>query len=311
MSRRRAIALFLFMGIAFGTAFPAIKAGLADAPPLLFAALRFYLSALLLAVYSVVVVREWRPRTRGDWLAVLAGGVFSIAGAGFLYLGQQYTTSGVAAIIYSLGPVLTVVFAWVLLPSERASRRAVLGVLVGLLGVALVVRPAPDALFAPDIRGKALVLMAISSITVGSVLIRRSGTHMPAVTLTAWTLGIGAVLLHVGSLALGESQGVSTAPAFLAILVYLGVVPSGFGFALYFSLLERAGALQANLVVYVVPIVAVLVGWLWLGETLSALTLLGFLVVFVGFLVLKSAEVAELLRARREPTARQTGDVPR
>ncbi|WP_255197880.1 DMT family transporter [Halorarius litoreus] len=302
MSRRRAVALFLFMGIAFGTAFPAIKAGLADAPPLLFAALRFYLSALLLVVYSVVVVREWRPRERGDWLAVVAGGVFSIAGAGFLYLGQQYTTSGVAAIIYSLGPVLTVVFAWLLFPTERASRRAVLGVLVGLLGVALVVRPAPDALLTADFRGKALVLVAVVSVTLGSLLIRRTGTHMPAVTLTAWTLGIGAVLLHAGSLVLGESQAVASTPGFLAILVYLGVVPSGLGFALYFSLLERAGALQANLVVYVVPIVAVLVGWLWLDETLSGLTLLGFLVVFVGFLVLQSRKIAELLRERRAST---------
>jgi drug/metabolite transporter (DMT)-like permease len=296
------------MGIAFGSAFPAIKAGLADAPPLLFAAVRFYLSAALLLAYAVFVVGEWRPRERADWLAVLAGGVFSIGGAGFLYLGQQYTTSGVSAIIYSLGPVLTVVFALALLPTERASRRAVLGVVIGLVGVALVVRPSPDALFAPDLRGKALVLVAITSVAAGSVLIRRTGTHMPAVTLTAWALGIGAGLLHLGSLALGESQIIPTAPGFLAILVYLGVVPSGVGFALYFSLLERAGPLHANLVVYVVPVVAVLIGWAWLGETLSPLSLVGFAVVFAGFVVLESeALAATLVEGRRWLAVRNVG----
>lgn len=307
MSRSRALAAFLFMGIAFGSAFPAIKAGLADAPPLLFAAARFYLSALLLVGYAALVLREWRPRERADWLAVLAGGVFTIGGAGFLYLGQQYTTSGVAAIIYSLGPVLTVVFAWLLLPTERTSRRGILGVLVGLLGVALVVRPSPDALFALDVLGKALVLVAIVLVTLGSLLIRRSGTHMPAVALTAWALGLGAVLLHAGSLLLGEAATVPTTPGFLAILVYLAVVPSGVGFALYFAVIERAGPLQANLVVYVVPVVAVVIGWAWLGETVSPVTLVGFAVVFAGFLVLKGGELLDLVGDRRRLPAGRVG----
>lgn len=294
------------MGIAFGSAFPAIKAGLAEAPPLLFAAIRFYLSALLLAAFSAAVLGTWRPAERADWLAVLAGGVFTIAGAGFLYVGQQFTTSGVSAIIYSLGPVLTVLFAWVLLPSERASRRALLGVLVGLAGVAFVVSPSPDALLAPDLVGKAMVLIAIVSVTVGSLLIRRTGTRMPAVALTAWALGVGAVLLHVGSLALGESQAVPTSPAFLALVVYLGVVPSGFGFALYFSLLERAGPLQANLVVYIVPVVAVLIGWAWLGETLSAVTLVGFGIIVAGFAIVKSEEFAAATARGRNRLAEAT-----
>ncbi len=299
MSRGRAAATFLFMGIAFGSAFPAIKAGLADSPPLLFAALRFYLSALLLIAVSVIVLKEWRPRARADWFAVLAGGVFSIGGAGFLYLGQQYTASGISAIIYSLGPVLTVLFAVFFLPTERASRRTLLGVLIGLLGVALVIRPSPDDLLAPDILGKTLVLIAITCVAFGSVLIRRTGTHMPAVTLTAWSLGLGAALLHLGSLALGEIQVVSSSPTFLAIVVYLGVVPSGIGFALYFSLIERSGPLHANLVVYIVPLVAVLIGWLWLGETLSMLTLAGFVIVFAGFIVLEFEEIAELFAGNR------------
>lgn len=307
MSRTRTVAAFLFMGIAFGSAFPAIKAGLAEAPPLLFAAARFYLSALLLVAYAALVLGDWRPRERADWLAVAAGGVFTIGGAGFLYLGQGYTTSGVAAIIYSLGPVLTVVFAWVLLPTERTSRRGILGVLVGLVGVALVVRPAPDALFAPDVLGKALVLVAIVLVSVGSLLIRRSGTHMRAVPLTAWALAVGAVLLHAGSLLLGEVGAIPGTPGFLALLVYLAVVPSGVGFALYFAVIERSGPLQANLVVYVVPVVAVLIGWAWLGETVAPLTLVGFATVFVGFLVLKGEELVALVGEGRHLFADRAG----
>jgi drug/metabolite transporter (DMT)-like permease len=280
-------ALFVFMGVVFGAAFPAIEVGLVDAPPLLFAALRFYLSALLLGACAAVVA-DWRPRVRADWGAVLAGGVFSIGGVGFLFVGQQYTTSGVAAIVYSLGPVFTVVCAWVFLPAERVSRRAAVGVVIGLVGTLLVVGPSPGGLASADFVGKALIVVAtVTSVALGPVLIRRVGTRMPAVTLTAWALAIGAVLLHAGSLALGETQTVPTTHSFLAVVVYLGVVSSGVGFALYFWLLARTGPLYTNLVVYVEPVVAVLIGWLWLDETVSTLALVGFVVVVVGFVVVK------------------------
>jgi drug/metabolite transporter (DMT)-like permease len=305
MSRLRTAAVFVFMGLAFGTAFPAIKAGLADAEPLLFAAARFYLSAVLLGGLLLVSGREWRPRTRADWLVVAVGGVFNIGGAGFLYLGQQFTTAGVSAIIFSLGPVLTVLLALVLLPGERASARTVAGVLIGLVGVGLVVRPSPAALVAPDLLGKLLVVIAIASLTLGSVLIRRVDAPISPTAMTAWTLALGAGLLHGASVALGEPQALPTTPSFLAILAYLAVVPSGIAFALYFTLLRRAGPLQANLVVYVVPVVAVVVGWVWLGETLSPLSIVGFLVVFAGFVLIELDEVVDLVgEGRRRLSAR-------
>ena len=285
------------MGVAFGGAFPAIKAGLADAPPLLFAALRYDLAALLLLAYAAFVLGDWRPRRRADWLAVFAGGVLFFGSSGFLYLGQQYTTAGVSAIIYSLGPILTVVFAWALLPAERLSRRALVGVLIGLVGVALVVRPTPEALFSDDFRGKLLVLTAISGVTLGSIGIRRSRSHMPAATTTGLSLALGGAVLHVGSLLSGESQAVALTPTFIGSYLYLAVVATTMAFVAYFSLLDRVGPHQANLVVYVVPIVATIVGWVWLGESLPAVTLAGFLVIFGGFLVVKWTELSRSVQS--------------
>lgn len=308
MSRIVVGGLFVFMGMAFGGAFPAIKAGLADAPPLLFAALRYDLAAILLIAYAGLVLRDWRPRGRADWMAVAAGGVLFIGGTGFLYLGQQYTTSAVAAIIYSLGPILTVVVAWVLLPAERLSPRALVGVLIGFVGVGLVVRPTPDALSSVDLLGKALVLVAISSVTLGTVLLRRIGAHMPAVKLTGLSLAVGAVVLHAVSLLVAEPQAVRITPTFLVVYLYLAVIASGVGFVAYFSLLERVGPLQANLVVYLVPVVAAVVGWAWLNETLSTLTIVGFLVIFAGFVVTKWDEVVETATgAWRTATVRRYG----
>lgn len=295
VTRLKSAGFFLLMGAAFGTAFPAIKAGLSDAPPLLFAALRYDLAALLLLAYAAFVLRDWRPHRRAEWAAVAAGGVLFIGGTGFLYLGQQYTTSGASAIIYSLGPILTAAVAWLLLPTERLSRRALLGILIGFLGVGLVVRPTPAPVANADLLGKVLVLIAITSVTIGTVALRRIGAHMPIVKLTGLSLAVGAILLHAASLLVGEPQAVRTTPTFVAAYLYLALIASGVGFVAYFSLLERVGPLQANLVVYLVPIVAAVVGWAWLGETLTGLTLLGFLVIFAGFVITKWTEITAMM----------------
>jgi len=170
-------------------------------------------------------------------------------------------------------------------------------VLVGLVGVALVVRPTPEALATDDFRGKLLVLTAITGVTLGSIGIRKSGSHMPAATTTGLSLAVGGVVLHVGSLLSGEPQAVALTPTFVGSYLYLAVVATAMAFVAYFSLLDRVGPHQANLVVYVVPVVATLVGWAWLGERLPAVTLAGFLVIFAGFLLVKWPEPSRSVRA--------------
>jgi drug/metabolite transporter (DMT)-like permease len=79
--------LFLLVTVVFGTAFSAVKAGLSFIPPLLFAAARSYLSAVLLLAYVGVTAEYWHPRTRRDWVAVFAGGLFLIGGTGLGFVG--------------------------------------------------------------------------------------------------------------------------------------------------------------------------------------------------------------------------------
>lgn len=299
MSRVRTLVTFALVTLLFGTAFPAIEVGLTVLPPLLFAAVRYYVSAALLLTYAVARTDYWRPRTRRDWTAVGAGGALFVGGTGLTFVGQQFTTGGVAAIIVSLSPVLTVLFGWVLLPEERTSRRGVLGVVVGFLGVALVVRPAPATLFDPAVVGKLAVLLAATLITLGTVLVRRTHASLPVPALTGWAMVLGASLQLSGSLLLGESPPVRwTVPA-LAAVVYLGAFAGALAFGLYFDLLSRIGALKANLVTYLNPVVALVAGQFLLGERVEPITLVGFAVIAVGFALLEERELAaELARYR-------------
>jgi probable blue pigment (indigoidine) exporter len=300
LSRARTVGLFLLVTLLFGTAFPAVKTGLSFIPPLLFAATRSYLAAALLLVYVGATTEYWYPRSRRDVTAVLAGGLFLVGGTGIGFVAQQFITAGVAAIIFSLAPIITAVLAWPLLPAERLAGRDYVGVLLGFVGIAVVIRPDPAGLLDPELVGKLLFFAALIVVELGAVLVRRSRTSMPVPALTAWAMVLGGtvhVLLAVG---IGESiTDVQVTPLSVALVVYLSVFVGAFGLVTYLVLMGEVGPLKANMTTYLTPIVALAIGWLLLGERIHPLTLVGFGIIVAGFALLESREIsAELIKYR-------------
>lgn len=296
------LALFVGLAAVWGSSFVAIKAGLEYFPPLLYAALRFELAAIAMFAYAAVRADRWLPRGRTEWLHVVTSGAF-VYGAyhAFLFVGQQHVSSAVAAIVVCTAPVLTIGFARLFLANERLAAAGIAGLLVSFIGVFLVARPDPGALLSGGSRGEILILAAAASTALGSVLVQRYPVDLPLETRQAWAMALGAVVLHTMSLARSESlASVEWSPEAIGALAYLVLLPSIAGFLAYFALLDRMGSIQTNLVEYLTPIFAAVVGWLWLGEGLDALTLLGFLVIVLGFALIKQATLrAELPRLRR------------
>lgn len=297
MSHYRPVALFLGLALLWGGSFSAIEVGLEYLPPVLFAALRYDVGGVLLLGYAAVAATEWLPSTRRDLTAVAVGGVVSIGGNGLLFVGQQYTTSGVAAIIYSLNPILTVGFAWLVLTEERFSPLGLVGVVLGFAGVAVVARPDPANLFAAAVVGKLLVALSAVAIALGSVLIRRADPTLPQVSFVAWSMLVGAAVLHAASLAVGEpTAGLALPPVAVGAFVYLTVLSTAVAFVLYFTLLSTHGPLEANLVSYAVPVVATVLGWALLAEPVSVWTAVGFLLILAGFVLVKRTALRAELR---------------
>jgi drug/metabolite transporter (DMT)-like permease len=296
VSSLRSVAPFLLLATLWGLSFPAISVGLDALPPVLFAAFRYDVAAVILL--SAVAVRatgwSWLPSTRADSVAVAGGGLFLIAGNGFLFLGQQTVPSGVAAIIQGLVPIATVLWALVLLPEERVSAVGAVGIVVGFLGVALVIRPDPANLLTADLVGKLLICVQVTFVALGGVVVQRADADIGGTTLAGWSMAVGGVVLHTASLGLGEPLTVPVGLA-LAAVAYLGVFATAIAFFLYFRLLARYGATETSLVGYVVPVVATLAGVVLLDERITVASLVGFAVIFVGFLLLKRSAIRQLL----------------
>jgi drug/metabolite transporter (DMT)-like permease len=301
VSRYRNLALFVLLAVLWGSAFTAIKAGLEFFPPVLFAAIRYDLAGVLMLAYAWVVTDHPTPSGRDEWALVGIGAVFMIAAYhAFLFVGEQHTTSAAAAVIVSLSPVLTTGFARVFLPRERLTVLGTIGLLLGLLGVAVLAEPDPANLLDENTVGELLILGAAASFALGSVLARRSEADLPIETLEAWAMLGGALVMHAVSVGLGESPGaIQWTTEGLLALAYLVVAASALGYLLYFDLLGRLGPIEINLVSYAVPVVAAVTGLALLGERPSFLTGAGFVLILAGFAMLKRDVIRhELVRLR-------------
>ncbi|XVH32030.1 DMT family transporter [Haloferacaceae archaeon DSL9] len=300
MSRPRPLAYFILASVLFGGTFVAAKAGQAYIPPLLFVALRFDIAAAVLCVYAAAMFsrEELLPRTRGDLAGILAAGVLAIGLAnGLLFVGQGYVTSAVGSIVFSLVPIFSPLFAGLLLSDERLSAVGAVGTAVGLVGVALVIGIEPNNLSALTNGGTLIVLGGAISAALGGVLIRYAETTTPSTVRTAWALPISALMLHAMSGAAGESiASVSWTPAAVVALLYVGVLAGAVAYIAYFELLDEVGAIRTSVTFYVSPVVATLGGWLFLSESLSQQTFVGFAVIVVGFAIMEHGTVASALR---------------
>ncbi|WP_336338526.1 DMT family transporter [Haloarcula brevis] len=298
-STRHLGSLFAALALIWGLSFVAIKTGLETVPPVLLAAVRHDIAAVVLLGYALWQGRTLRPRTRDDWSLILIGGIVLI-GAHFalLFLGQQYVPSSFGAILLSLTPVVTPAFASTLLPSYRVRPHELIGTVCGFVGVVIIANPTPGSV-GGRLLGVALLIGSAVAFAVGAVLTERFTSSLPLVSLQAWMTLLGAAILHAVSAGLpSERLGtVSVGLEQVAAVAYLGIVASAVGFLLYFRLVSTVGAAETSLVSYAVPAVTAVSGWLLLGETLGPVTVAGFAVIVVGFAWVK-ADVLRSLRRR-------------
>ena len=299
--RGRNAALFLALAAVWGSAFTAIKAGLDYFPPVLFAAVRYDIAGVLMLGYAVYATDRWRPRGAAEWRLVAVGATLLIAAYhALLFVGEQGTTSAAAAIVVSLSPVLTTGFARAFLPAERLTALGLAGLFVGFVGVVVLSDPDPSDLLNARTVSLGLVFAATLSFALGSVLTRRIDADLPIETMEAWSMVLGALLMHGVSLGLSESvASVQLTAEAVVALGYLSVVASAAGFLIYFDLLERLGPIEINLVSYAAPVAAAATGLVFLGTTPTIETAVGFLCILCGFALLKRDALRELLAGSR------------
>jgi len=256
------------LSLVWGSTWLAIKVGLGSMPPFYFAALRFVVASSVLL--PIVLAREARQTGPGYATTFFTGLLLIPLPYALVYWGAQYIPSGMTAVLFSTMPIFVAVFSRWFLPGERVTAANCAGLLLAMSGILLIYSNDITAGGSFSSLGIASVLAGSVTSSLGVVLLKRRSSDYDPVRLTTVHFVIGAVFLSALGGLLEEWSEVEFTASSMAALLYLSVIGSSLAFVLYYWLLTKMEATRASLLVYVTPIVALYLGWAFLGEPVTA-----------------------------------------
>ena len=279
--------------VIWGSTYLAIAIAIETLPPFWMAGARFVIAGGLLYGWSI-----WRGAphpTPAQWRsAALIGGLLLLGGNGGVVWAEQRVSSGIAALLVSMVPLWMVLFRWLQPGGERPNGRVWAGVTLGFVGLAILVRPWEHGLGGSlDLLGVGALVLACVSWAWGSIHSRRVPLpESPLMATGAEMLCGGGLLLLVGAF-LGEPAQIDPAAVSvrsLLALLYLITFGALVGFTAYIWLLRVANPVLVSTYAYVNPIVAVFLGWLILGEPVTAPTIGAAAVIIAGVALITTAQ---------------------
>jgi drug/metabolite transporter (DMT)-like permease len=280
---------FAIIYFVWGSTFLAIRIGVHELPPLLFAAMRFLTAGIIL--YGWMAARGEPSPTRSQWLSIsLLAFLIFVIDYGCLFWAEQHVPSGIAAVMMATIPAFIALFEILFLRTQRLTLRLSLALLIGLCGVAVLMSHSLNLGTAPISRTGALALILGSiSWSIASVISRRLPLPASKVMSSGAQMLAGGIMLTLASAAIGDlhnfhPSAISRA-AWLALL-YLIVFGSLIGFTAYVWLIHHESPTKVGTYAYVNPVVAVLIGYFFGGEALGLRTILGTLFVLVSVIVI-------------------------
>lgn len=270
-SRALLIATFVLLCLIWGTTWAAIKLQLEGIPPFAGVALRFGLASLvLLALAPRFGVRFGTTRReRVLWVAIA---LLSFCGSyGLVYWAEAHgVPSGLAAVLFATFPLLTAALAHVMVPGERLTFLGVGGMMVGLLGLCLLFSEDFARLGGDHVaRNAAIMLVAPFVSAVANVAAKRWGHDVHPISLSAVPMGLTGLIMGGFALVVEHNRAILPEPRAWAALVYLAIFGSAITFSLYYWLMRYLSVTRLSLIAYLTPVLAVVIGTLWLHEPLT------------------------------------------
>jgi drug/metabolite transporter (DMT)-like permease len=277
-------AMLLAMSVLWGGSFFFVGIAVKELPPLTIVTLRVGLAAAMLCV-TLRLLGQPLPFERRGWAAFFGMGLLNNAIPFCLIVwGQTHIASGLAAILNATTPLFTVIVAHVFTDDERITPNRLAGVLIGLAGAVVIIGPAALRGVGSDVLAQLAVLAAALSYAFAGVFGRRfRRLGIPPIAAATGQVTASTIMLLPAALLVDhpwtlQVPGATTVAAILG----LAALSTALGYFLYFRILATAGATNLLLVTFLIPVSAILLGALALGEQLSTQHFLGMALIGAG-----------------------------
>jgi drug/metabolite transporter (DMT)-like permease len=289
--------VWLLLCLIWGSTWLFIKLGLNDLPPFTFAGIRFVIaSAILFAI--IAARRRSLPRNRSDWMLLAITGVLSFSlNYGLLFWGEQYISSGLAALLQATIPVFGLVIAHFYLPGEQMTSAKIFGVVMGVAGVGVIFSNQLRVAGPRALAGCAALVVGSACAAYANVLVKARGAKLDPAILAGGQMLFGLIpLLLIGIPLEGNLfYFYWTRMAFVS-LFYLAIVGSVVAFLLYYWLVQHMDVTKTMLIALVTPVIAVTLGVMILREDLNWRTFVGGAMIIsgIGLIVLRKGRKQEV-----------------
>ena len=304
----KALIAYLVVCVFWGSTYLAIKIGVTELPPFLFAGLRFMAGGVVLLAIALALGNRL-PRRASDWRTLAIVGLMLLAGGNaFVVWSEQYITSGVASIFVVTVAMWTALFdAIVPGGSGELNWKIIAGLLFGFLGTLLLVGATPAEIMAADKRGPIALTIASASWSLGTVYAKRHPTEVGPYMGAALQMIVGGTTVALVGTLLGEWGAWHLSTRGFGAFVYLVVFGSVLGYSAYAYALRHASATIVGTYAYVNPVIAVLLGWLLLDEPVGprmfvAMTMILAAVIWIQISYKKRADGQTAGRAKAAPS---------
>jgi len=284
---------FAIIYFVWGSTFLAIRIGVHEVPPLLFAAMRFVVAGAVLFGW-MLAKGECLPNRRQWGSVVVIASLIFVLDYGLLFWAEQRIASGIAAVMLAMIPAFMALAEIIFLRTQKLTVRLALALLVGLGGVAVLMSRSFDLGGAPiETTGAIALIVASLSWAVASVLTRVLPLPESKVMSSGAQMLTGGLLLVVAAAAFGEFRGFHpesvSRGAWLALL-YLIVAGSIVGYTAYVWLIHHESPTKVGTYAYVNPVVAVALGYFLGGEALGLRTILGTAFILISVVVITTTK---------------------
>jgi drug/metabolite transporter (DMT)-like permease len=273
---RRGLILFLSLGLIWGLPYLLIKVSVEYLSPEVIIFLRVFLAAIILL--PVAIKRGYLRELKGHWKWVFIFAIVEIAFPfGALTFAEIKVSSSMTGLMIAAVPIVAAIIAWRLGIDERLTGIRVVGLGIGILGVA--------ALVGLDVTGAellsaALLIIAVVGYALGPIIVSQKLSEVPALAAIAMAMVINSVIYAPFALIRRPTDSVPI-NVWLAVAV-LGVVCTAFAFILFFSLVAEVGPSRTTVITYINPAVAVILGVLVLSEPITLGLVIGFPLILLG-----------------------------
>lgn len=287
---------YLVLCLIWGTTFAAIKIGSASTPPMVGLALRYWF-AIAILVLTVLLTGRKIPLDRESLKMYGVVGFYSM-GLSYLctYWAMQFIPSSLSSILWATFPLFIGIFAHFMVSAERLSFQRLLSILTATLGVFLILSDQALVINRKVLFGCIVLLLGVVLASYPTVYVKTKKHKYDSMVLTMMSLVVGAIILTSGALITGQFGLMSWSLRNIGAAAYLGIFGSAVTFYIYYSLMHQMEVVKLSFVSFITPVIATLVGVIFLHEAVTFQEIFGIGIVFAGLLLYDFRKYAAYLK---------------